>query len=167
MRRHHSAATFAAVTLALASGLAGQGPGGVRALAPIVGEWQSDTTNGNSARSSCAWTPQGGAVLCEQTISTPNGVRRAQDLFVRDSAGSRYFLYVAQTPGDTLAPVPLAITGTTWTYGGTAAAPNGKWWRTINEFVAPDRYDWRLESSADGKSWTRVMGGTSRRVARP
>lgn len=166
MRLHRPAFTLAALACAIAPTLKGQTATGRAALAPIVGVWQSDTTNGNSALSDCVWTPQGGAVLCEQTITTPGGMRHAENLFTWDSTTSHYFLYVAQAPGDTLSPVPLAITGKVWTYGGLTAAPNGKWWRTINDFSTAGSYTWRLESSDDGSRWTRVMGGTSRRVRR-
>lgn len=166
MRLHRPVFTLAVLLSIVSSHLTAQGTTGRAALTPIVGVWQSDTTNGNSALSDCVWTPQGGAVLCEQTITTPGGMRHAENLFTWDSTTSRYFLYVAQAPGDTLAPVPLAIAGKIWTYGGLSPAPNGKWWRTINDFSATGSYAWRLESSDDGSSWTRVMGGTSRRVRR-
>lgn len=165
MLKPRSACVVAILSLCIAPGMTAQSaPGGADALSPIVGEWQSDTTDGNSARSSCIRTPQGGAVLCEQTITTPGGVRHVQDLFTWDPASSHYFLYVLQAPGDTVTPLPVSISGSTWTYGGTAPGANGRWWRTINEFGAKDSYGWRLESSSDGKSWTRVMGGMSRRV---
>lgn len=139
--------------------LSGQGPA---ALDPIVGRWQSDTTNGSSALSDCRRTPQGGAVLCEQTVTTPGGIRHVEGLFTFDPATSHYFLYVEGSPEDTLKPVPIAIAGKVWTYGGVAPAPNGKWWRTINDFPGGSSYTWRLESSDDGTTWTRVMGGSSK-----
>lgn len=166
MRLHRPALTLAALAGFIVPQAVAQTANGRAALAPIIGVWQSDTTNGNSALSDCVWTPQGGAVLCEQTITTPNGVRHAENLFTWDSVSSHYFLYVAQTPGDTLSPVPISIAGKVWTYGGLSPAPNGKWWRTINDFSATGSYAWRLESSNDGSSWTRVMGGTSRKVKR-
>lgn len=134
---------------------------GAQALTPILGRWQSDTTDGNSALSDCRRTPQGGGVLCEQTVTTPTGVRHVESLFTFDST-SRYFLYVVSAPGDTVQAVPITISGPTWTYGGTEPASNGKWWRTINEFPGGTTYSWRLESSGDGKAWSRVMGGRSR-----
>jgi hypothetical protein len=157
MRRLAAPALLAALTAA--APLAGQSS--ADRLAPIVGTWQSDTVNGIAARSDCRWSATGGAVLCEQEISTPNGPHHALDLFVPDSTPGRATLYVVNAAGDTLRPVPIAITGATWTYGGTAPGTDGTWWRTINDFSATASYTWRAEKSTDGKAWTRVMGGRS------
>lgn len=140
------------------------GPLGADALAPIVGVWQSDTTNGMSARSTCVWTPTHGGVLCEQEIATPDGPRHALNLFTYDPKGHAYALYAVMSPGATVEPVPLAIDGRIWTYGGLTAAPNGQTYRTINDFSMPDSYSWRLESSLDGKTWVIGPRGQSRRV---
>jgi hypothetical protein len=130
-------------------------------LAPIVGTWQSDTVNGISARSECTLSADGSAVLCDQLVSTPTGIHHVLDLFTADSAPGRAVLYVVNQPGDTLRPLPITIAGPIWTYGGTAPAKDGTWWRTINDFSATDSYTWRAEKSTDGKVWATVMGGRS------
>ena len=136
---------------------------GAEPLGAIVGEWQSDVTQGVSARSSCDWSPQGTAVICDQTITTMAGVQHVLDFYARAKNGS-FVLYVVPNPGDTLRPLPLAINGAIWTYGGTFAAPSGQWFRTINDFSKRDEYSWRLETSDDGKSWRTANGGRSQRV---
>ena len=133
-------------------------------LGDIVGVWQSDTTNGASALSSCAWTPQHGAVLCEQTISTPAGIRHALNLFTFEPVAGRFVFYVLGQPGDAMRPVPLAIDRHMWTYGGKTRDANGTFSRTVNDFTAKDSYTWRLESSTDGEHWTSGIHGMSRRV---
>jgi len=132
-------------------------------LGAIVGVWQSDATQGVSAKSSCDWTPQGNGVICDQTITTVAGVQHAMNFFTRTKTGSFVF-YVVPNTGDTLAPVPLSINGAIWTYGGLSAGPNGRWFRTINDFSKRDEYSWRLETSDDGKSWRTANGGRSQRV---
>jgi hypothetical protein len=136
----------------------------VELLADIVGTWQSDTTNGTSAVSSCAWTPQHGAVLCEQTVTTPAGARHALNLFTFDRTAEKFVFYVLGQPGDPMRPVPLAIDGHVWIYGGQARDASGNFSRTVNDFTAKDSYSWRLESSADGERWTSGAHGMSRRV---
>ena len=136
----------------------------VELLADIVGVWQSDTTNGTSAVSSCAWTPQHGGVLCEQTITMPSGTRRALNLFTFDPAAGKFFFYGLGQPGDGMRAVPLAIDRHVWIYGGLTRDANGNFGRTVNDFSAKDAYSWRLESSADGAQWTPGMHGRSRRV---
>ena len=136
----------------------------VEQLSDIVGVWQSDTTNGTSALSSCAWTPQHGAVLCEQTITTPAGARHALNLFTFDAAAGKFFFYVLGQPGDGLRPVPLAIDRHLWIYGGQSRDGSGTFSRTVNDFTAKDSYSWRLESSTDGEHWTPGIHGMSRRV---
>lgn len=137
-----------------------------RALGAIVGRWQSDTTGGTSALSDCAWTPQRGAVICEQTITSPAGVRRALDLYTFDSTAHKFAFYVLGKPGDTMQPIDFAVDGTTWTYGGRVRAPNGNYNRTINDFSAGESYTWRAESSPDGERWTAIAHGRSVRVER-
>jgi len=136
----------------------------VELLGDIVGTWQSDTTNGTSALSTCAWTPQHGAVLCEQTVTTPNGVRHALNLFTFDRAAGKFVFYVLSQPGDPMRPVPLAIDRHVWIYGGQTRDANGNFSRTVNDFTAKDSYAWRLESSTDGERWTSGAHGMSRRV---
>jgi len=135
-----------------------------QALAVIVGVWQSDTTNGTSARSSCEWTPQHGAVLCEQTITTPEAVRHALSLFTFDAGAGKFVFYTLGQPGDAMRPVPLAIDRHIWIYGGQAPDNGGRFSRTVNDFTASDSYSWRLESSTDGEHWTPGIGGRSTRV---
>ena len=137
---------------------------GVDALGDIVGVWQSDTTNGTSALSSCAWTAQHGAVLCEQTITTPGGVRHALSLFTFDPGAGRFVFYTLGQPGDQMRPVALTIDRHIWIYGGQARDANGNWSRTVNDFTAKDSYSWRVESSTDGERWTPGIHGASKRV---
>ena len=134
------------------------------ALAAIVGKWQSDTVNGISALSNCVWTPEQGAVLCEQHLEGAPGVRTALNLFAADSASGVYALYVLTHAGDTLTPVPIVIRGKLWFYGGTARARDGRFYRTVNDFSRVDQYTWRQENSADGKEWTAGIHGQSRRI---
>ncbi len=142
----------------------GPQPTGVEGLAPIVGTWQSDVVDGRSALSSCVWTPQRTAVLCEQTITSQSNVRHALNLFTFDPGASRYYLYVVPQAGKPVATVTIAIEGTRWIYGGEPAAGAQRRFRTINDFSTPDSYSWWTESSDDGEHWTRVTGGRSVRV---
>jgi hypothetical protein len=165
----------AALALAVLGGRGGSVLAGQTSFAPnatssplraIVGTWQSDTANGVSALSACVPTPLNGGVLCEQTINTPQGVRHAQNLFVPGSDAGSYFLYVVVSPGETAAPVPFAIRGKIWIYGGLSAGARGEWHRTINDFSAQSSYSWHQETSADGVHWSSGTGGLSRRVVR-
>ena len=122
-----------------------------RALAPIVGVWQSDVVDGHAARSNCAWSPDGAAVICEQAITSPQGIQHALNFFTRDPRGGRFVFYVLNDPGDTIRPVPLSIDGAVWTYGGGVPGPDGKTWRTINDFSKPGAYTWKAQMSADGR----------------
>jgi len=142
-------------------------PASTEALNAIVGTWQSDVVDGRSARSDCVWTPQHTAVLCEQTITAPSGVRHAHNLFTFEPTTAKYFLYVVQQPGTAAPPVPFAIQGPRWIYGGGSLQPGQRQVRTINDFSAPDAYTWWTESSDDGEHWTKQTGGRSSRVSRP
>ena len=136
----------------------------VQALGALVGEWQTDTVDGVSARSSCAWTPRHGAVLCEQRIERKAGWSSALNLFTADSTDGAYALYVLSRSGDAMSPIPLVIRGRQWYYGGTAPSADGRFYRTVNDFSQTDVYTWRQETSADGKEWTAGIHGQSRRI---
>jgi hypothetical protein len=154
-----------AIVLAAASVLGAQKPApGADLLGAIVGVWQSDATQGVSAKSSCDWTPQGNGVICDQTITTVAGTQHAMNFFTRNQRTGSFVFYVVPNPGDRLAPVPLIINGAIWTYGGLSAGPGGRWFRTINDFSKRDEYQWRLETSDDGKSWRTTSGGRSQRI---
>ena len=133
-------------------------------LLSIVGEWQSDTVGGVSARSTCTWSPQHAAVLCEQRITAPTGVSTALTLFAPDSSGGQFVLYVLSRPGATLNPVAFTIRDHLWYYGGQKPERDGRYYRTVNDFTRADVYLWRQESSADGKEWTAGVHGQSRRI---
>jgi hypothetical protein len=165
--RSRLAVAGVAIALAAASVLGAQKPTpahGAEPLGAIVGVWQSDATQGVSAKSSCDWTPQGNGVICDQTITTVAGVQHAMNFFTRNQRTGSFVFYVVPNPGDPLAPVPLIINGAIWTYGGLAAGPGGRWFRTINDFSKGDDYNWRLETSDDGKSWRTTNGGRSQRI---
>ncbi len=125
------------------------------ALDAIVGTWQSDTVGGVWALSACARSPQGTAVVCEQTITAPDGVHHAVNVFAVDSAAGRYAYYGITRPGAPVRAVPLAIAGRVWIYGGLQPAPDSVYYRTVNDFSGgPGGYTWRAESSRDGVHWT-------------
>lgn len=133
-------------------------------LDAIVGTWQSDTTDGISARSVCAPSPSGSAVVCEQRIATPRGEQRAVNVFVVDSAHARIAYFGITEPGAGVRPAPVTIVGRVWTYGGLVQQDDGMFYRTINDFSRWDKYTWRQESSRDGVTWLVGQRGRVRRV---
>ena len=123
-------------------------------LEDIVGTWQSDTAHGVSALSTCRRSPQQRAVICEQTITTPLGVRSAVNVFLVDSARRRYAYYGISRPGEDTPAVPLQILDHIWTYGGRGKAEDSLYHRTVNDFSVKGAYVWRQESSPDAIHWT-------------
>jgi hypothetical protein len=168
MQHRHSVIILGAVVACVLSGVGHAQTQATRAtveaLSDIVGTWQSDTTNGTSALSTCAWTPQHGAVICEQTLTTPNGVHRALNMFTFEPAAGKFFFYVLGQPGDEMRAVSLAIERHVWIYGGQTRGPNGSYSRTVNDFTAKDSYSWQVETSSDGERWTPGLHGKSMRV---
>jgi hypothetical protein len=158
-----AACVSASSPLAAQSSSRGGAPG-VDALGAIVGTWQSDVVDGRSALANCVWTPQHGAVLCEQTITTGMDVHHALNVFTFDATRSKYFLYVVPQPGSPATLVPIVIDGTRWIYGGDVPASGGRRVRTINDFSDRDSYTWWTESSDDGEHWTRMTGGRNTRT---
>jgi hypothetical protein len=136
----------------------------LESLSAIVGVWQSDTVKGSSAVSNCAWTRGHAAVVCDQTVRTPNGPIRALSLFTFDAAGGTFVFYGLAHPGEQMHPLPLSINGKIWTYGGDSPGADGRWSRTINDFSAAGSYEWRQETSANGKQWTVAAKGRARQL---
>lgn len=122
-------------------------------LNDVVGVWRSDTVGGAWARSVCAPSPLGAAVICEQDIHTPGGARHAVNMFLVDSVARRYVYYGVTQPGEVIRAVPLAIADHVWAYGGGERDDDGLYHRTINDFSSPGSYLWRQESSRDGVNW--------------
>ncbi len=148
----------------LASQVTGGGNTGVDALAPIVGIWQSDTTNGISTVSNCVWTPRHSAVLCEQKISSPSGQRAALNLFTVRPGDGTYELYVVGRPGENAYQTHLKIDGSIWTYGDATVDTDGVATRTINDFSEQGRYTWRQETRTTGGDWRVVRQGKCKRL---
>lgn len=136
----------------------------IEALSQLVGEWQTDTVGGVSARSSCAWTAWRLAVLCEQRIDGLPGAPTALNFFTADAAGTGFALYVLSRSGSVITPIAIVMNGAEWRYGGSSQASDGRWYRTVNDFRNPDSYTWRQETSLDGKQWTAGPHGRSRRI---
>lgn len=133
-------------------------------LADIVGTWQSDTTGGVSALSTCSWSPQGRAVICEQTINAPTGERATVNVFIPDSSRLGYIYYGVSRPGQEVEPTPLHIAGHIWVYGGQARAADSLYYRTVNDFSTDSQsYVWRQEYSRDGVNWVVQRHGRAAR----
>jgi len=139
---------------------------GLEALNAIVGTWQSNVVDERSARSTCVWTPQHLAVICDQTISTPQGPRHATNLYTFNAEQKRYVYYGVNTAGQPIAPVPLSIDGVVWVYGGGEPSADGVTYRTVNDFSGKTFYTWQRQSSRDGKAWTTLTGGRAERVSK-
>jgi len=163
------AAVLTALCFVASLAVRGQTPAaarGVDALGAIVGIWQSDVSNGVSARSACAWTPQHAAVVCDQAVTTPQGEQHATNLYAYDPATAKYTYYGLNHAGDRIEPVALTIDGPIWIYGGQTAGSDGVTYRTVNDFSGSGFYTWRRESSRDGKTWTMLAQGRSERVSK-
>jgi len=138
-----------------------------RALDDILGVWQSDTVGGTSARTTCARSPQGAAVVCEQRIMAPDGEHRALNFFLVDSASKGYLYYGLPQPGLPMTPTELTIANHVWTYGGLIPQRDSTYYRTLNDFSATNAYVWRQEKSRDGVHWTVMREGRVTRVGAP
>jgi hypothetical protein len=62
-----------------------------------------------SALSNCVWTPEHGAVLCEQKIRSQGGESRALYRLTFDPIERRFVFYAVSRPGDPMTPVPLTL----------------------------------------------------------
>lgn len=144
---------------------AGQVEAGVDGLAAIIGTWKGTGATGAMVLSTCAWTPQHVAVVCDQTISPADGERHVTNVYAFNAVDKRYVFYSLGKPGEPIQAVPLTIAGHVWTYGGARPPDGGLIYRTINDFEKASSYTWKIQSSRDGAAWTTIVEGTSTRAS--
>ncbi len=130
------------------------------ALQPIVGNWHSaEPAEKTDVTSRCAWSPAHQFVICDQEGTFQGKPFTALSIYGWSEAKKGYIFYGAQNGGDP-SSTELQIEGKTWTYVPGA----GGQWKTTNEFLDRDTYEFKVFHAEDGKTWKVVSSGRSKRV---
>ena len=130
------------------------------ALEPIVGNWHSaDPAEKTDVTSRCAWSPARRFVICDQEGVVEGKPFSALSIYGWSDAKGSHIFFGAQNGGDP-SSTALQIEGKTWTYlpgaGGT--------WKTTNEFLDPNTYEFKVLHTEDGKTWKVMKSGRSVRI---
>ena len=128
-------------------------------LAPIIGTWSS-----NEVTSHCDWSPDRRWIVCDQKGTVGGKTFDALSLYGYSPTTKQYVFFTEPDGAQAPFGATLKIEGKHWTYVPTNPEA-AKSFRTVNDFVAPDHYDWQaLQSEDGGKTWSVAMSGTSKRV---
>jgi hypothetical protein len=124
-------------------------------LEDMVGTWQTDTVAGTAVHFACERSPEGRALICDETISRRGGVEHAIGVYAADSLPDRYVYFEVSGSGAPVPPMRVVIADHVWMFGGDHVAGDGSYHRTLHDYSAADgTFSWRKESSRDGMHWT-------------
>lgn len=148
-----------------------QGDDPTKKLGAFLGKWQTEgsftgSDNKISSVLECRWSPQGVFLVCDQMVSMAGTTHHQFTAYSYNSKDGNYSYTTVPDPGSPPNSGTVEIKGNLWTYSSRFEA-NGKTTqiRTTNEFTAPDKEIFKVESSSDGGAvWRTVLQGTAHRV---
>jgi len=87
-------------------------------------------------------------------------------IYSRDPDKDGYTLTVVGVPGMQPFSIPITYKGDEFYYLGSYTDDNGKkvYTRTVNTFLSPSSYTFKVQSSQDGEHWMTNMQGKSRKI---
>ncbi|HEV3413290.1 MAG TPA: DUF1579 family protein [Puia sp.] len=168
---------FVIVTLAIsATGLA-QSPtvlkdSGLKKLAVFVGTWRGENDPDPTVKSptfavsTCQWSPNGKYLICDQQVTNQGSTTNNLSIYSRDPDKDAYTLTVVGIPGMQPFSIPITYQGDELYYLGSYTDNSGKkvYTRTVNTFLSPTSYTFKVQSSEDGEHWTTSIQGKSRKI---
>lgn len=143
---------------------------GIKKLSVFIGKWKSETlvngkSQGTAAVSTCRWSANGNYMIADQMIT--NGKNKTNNLSIYSYVPEkdRYKLSLVGVPG--LAPfaIDIACKGDELIYI-SSYMDNGRkvYNRTLNDFISPGYYTFKVQSSTDSLNWTTSMEGRSTKI---
>ena len=112
----------------------------------------------------CNWTPEHGAVICEQEINAGDQVQHQITVYTRDEKSGAYYFTSMDYGGDPAHVGRLEITGNTWTYKSLKEDANGPEYETVNVFKSANEVDFKVMRSTDHRTWETLGSGKTLRV---
>jgi hypothetical protein len=143
---------------------------GIKKLNVFVGIWQAKTTlNGGpqntSAISTCRWSANGNYLIADQMVLNGKTKTNNLSIYSYDPQQDNYKLSIVGVPG--MKPFAIGVTykGDEFIYSSTYT-DNGKkvYNRTLNDFISPSYYTFKVQSSTDSLTWTTTMEGKSIKI---
>ena len=117
-----------------------------------------------SSETDCAWSPQGQALVCEQTIHDGKVTQHQLTIYQADEKDAD-FSYTTLTPGRRPFTGVMKIRGDQWIYFGASNSPRQyPEFKTTNTFK-DDVESFQTEFTEDGHHWTTMLQGSLRRTS--
>jgi hypothetical protein len=145
---------------------------GLKKLSVFVGRWRAENDPDSmgkipvSAVTSCQWSPNGNYLICDQQVTNQGTMSNDLSIYSRDPDKDGYTLTVVGVPGMQPFSIPITYKGDEFYYLGSYTDDNGKkvYTRTVNTFLSPSSYTFKVQSSQDGEHWMTNMQGKSRKI---
>ena len=141
---------------------------GLHKLNVFVGTWKSQNNpdDGTSAVYSCKWSDNGNFLVCDQAVTSAGKKTNNLAIYSYDVENKHYNLSLVGIPGMEPFSIPVFSEGDTLSYPGEYMDNGQKVYnRTLNIFSSPSSYQFKIQSSKDGKQWTTSMEGKSVKIS--
>jgi hypothetical protein len=145
---------------------------GLKKLSVFVGTWKSQTiikgiAQPIGAKYTCRWSINGNYLIADQIIFHAKTTTNNLSIYSYDAENDNYKLSLVGVPG--MAPFTIGITykGDEFVYSSDYM-DNGKkvYSRTLNDFITPSYYTFKVQSSTDSINWITSLEGKSVKIAK-
>jgi hypothetical protein len=121
-----------------------------------------------TSKLNCSWTADNKFLICDQTITMPDGMHNQLTVYSYDPGAKAYVYSTFAGPGARPNYSKLEVGEHKFIYNGSFERDGKKTlFRTTNTFSpSGDSYTFLAEfSTDDGAHWTKMLDGTAKRVA--
>jgi len=159
-------------TLALAQGARVLKGHGIKKLSVFIGKWRSETlvngkSQGTAAISACRWSGNGNYMIADQMVTNGNAKTNNLSIYSYEAATDSYKLSIVGAPGMAPFSINMVCKGDELIYLGNYTDDKGKkiYTRTLNDFVSPGYYTFKVQSSPDSSTWATSLEGRSVKIS--
>ena|SRR5579872_5277722 len=145
---------------------------GLKKLNVFIGTWRAendpDPANnaGVSAVSTCTWSANGKFMIADQLVSNGGKTTNNLSIYSYDPEKDQYTLSLVGVPGMQPFSIPVTYKADELFYLGSYTNDAGKkiYTRTVNTFISPSEYTFKVQSSDDGEHWVTSISGRSTKI---
>ncbi len=145
---------------------------GLKRLSAFVGTWKADNdpdSSGESAVSAIStiqWSANGNYLIADQKVTNQGTTTNNLSIYSYNADKDDYTLTLVGVPGMEPFTIPVTYKGDELFYLGSYTDNSGKkiYTRTVNSFLSPTTYTFKVQSSDDNEHWTTSLSGKSTRI---
>jgi hypothetical protein len=147
---------------------------GIKKLSVFLGTWRAENspdTGGNvntSAVYTCQMSAYGNYLIADQRVTSNGKTTNNLSIYSYDPVKDTYLLSLVGVPGMQPFSIPVTYKGDELYYLNEYM-DNGKkvYGRTVNIFLSPTSYIFKVQSSRDGVVWITSMEGKATKIPSP